>query len=864
MNARRWLVGRLPNCDIVVPVQEVSSEHCELVQSANGFTLVDLGSSNGTFVNGQRLGNTPVVVTPKDRITLGVKTPFPWPAEALTPSRASAERTITIGRLPENDVVLNYPQVSGRHARIVVHDGHAEIEDLGSSNGTAIGTPDNRVQRSGITPKDVVYFGSYRVPAERLFGAKNVGASQGTTRVAFEGRAMLFGRREDCDQVLNYPMISGHHARLTRTNDGLVLEDLHSANGTFVNGWRIAVPVLVKPGDVIGLGTFTFTLLDAGGSFESNDLRSNVTLEARDVRFRAGRRTLIDGISLTVYGGEFVGLMGPSGAGKTTLMNTLNGYTPPTEGEVLINGHDVYRHYDWFRHCIGYVPQEDVMHRDLTVGQALYYSARLRLPSDFTDADLRDRVTTVLEQLGLAGTEDVLIGSAEKKGISGGQRKRVNLAMELLTDPLILFLDEPTSGLSSEDAVLVMNVLKALAAQGKVIILTIHQPSLEIYQLLDHLTVVAKDANSTEPGRLSYFGPAYPDALQFFNPEGIVGLKPGQEPSPDEVLRGLKSRPAHEWTRQYERSKYQQLYVEDRAGTELHDLPPPDAPVASPMDWFTQWRILTQRSLMRKFADRIGTGILLGQAPAFALLLVLVFGKSLSEEVTYANWLDIATSVGRVVFQLTLAAIWFGCSNSIREVVGEWAVYKRERMVNLKLIPYVASKFTMLGALSVIQCLILLVVVHYGCGLKANLIVTFVLMLLASFVGVALGLLISAASRTNEIAIALLPLVQLVMVVLGGGMQSLHKMPEAIQLVAQTMPSRWAFEGAILMEVKEHPKQPAPPIIPPEGFKAPDMAEGVFPQDKRTSTPTAFMALSMMFVLFSGSVLVILRLRDVH
>src|SRR4029079_9839678 len=129
--------------------------------------------------------------------------------------------------------------------------------------------------------------------------------------------------------------------------------------------------------------------------------------------------------SLTICPGEFAGLMGPSGAGKTTLMNALNGYTPPSGGQVLLNGLDLYRHYDQFRACLGYVPQDDVMHRDLTVGQALYYSARLRLPQAYTPADIRERVTAVLAQLGLSGTEDVLIGSAEKKGISGGQRKRV-------------------------------------------------------------------------------------------------------------------------------------------------------------------------------------------------------------------------------------------------------------------------------------------------------------------------------------------------------------------------------------------------------------------------------------------------------
>jgi ABC-type multidrug transport system ATPase subunit len=719
----------------------------------------------------------------------------------------------------------------------------------------------------------VLFFGSLRIPGSRLLTG-TVGQAETSTRyIEVQGRDVVFGRRPDCDQVLNYPMISGQHARLRRTSNGMVIEDLNSANGTFVNGWRIAGPTAVKAGDTIGLGTFTFKLTDDSGHLQGEDLRASASLEARNVTFRAGKRTLIEGVSFTALGGEFVGLMGPSGAGKTTLMNTLNGYTPPSAGRVLINGHDLYQQYDQFRHCLGYVPQEDVMHRDLTVGQALFYSARLRLPQDYTPADIRERVTAVLAQLGLSGTEDVLIGSAEKKGISGGQRKRVNLAMELLTDPLILFLDEPTSGLSSEDALLVMKVLKGLAEQGKVIILTIHQPSLEVYTMLDHLLVVAKDPNTSNPGVLTYFGPAYPDAVRFFNPEGIKGIRPGQDPSPDEVLRGLKNKPAEEWNDRYNRSDYWTRYVEQRAGTEQREQAPPAAPPSSAKEWWTQLQTLTVRALQRKLADRVGTGVLLAQAPAFAILLVLVFGKSLNQDTTNENWMNMSGWVVKVIFQMTLAAIWFGCSNSIRDIVGEWAVYKRERMVNLKLIPYVASKFAVLGALCVIQCVVLLGIVHFGCGLKGNMVLTFFLMMLAAMVGVALGLLISAAAKTTEIAIGLLPLVQLTMVVLGGGMQEIHDMPHLMRWAAQVMPSRWAFEGALLMEVDDRPKIYGFPGRA-RGEEC-DMAERPFPkyhretpqsspEDHRTSVWLAFVSLTLMFALFTGSTLAILRLRDVH
>lgn len=284
--------------------------------------------------------------------------------------------------------------------------------------------------------------------------------------VTLVGPETVLGRDLTCDHVLNYPMVSRRHACLHRWADGTVLEDLDSTNGTFINGQRIKGKVLVRTGDVISLGSFSFTLA-GDGKLHKRDLRGNVNLVARKLAVDIPARRLLENVSLVVQPGELVGLMGASGAGKTTLLNALNGYAVPSEGKVLLNGHDLYAWYREFAPFIGYVPQDDIIHRDLTVFQALYYSARLRLPTDTSDAEIETRVQELLHNLGLEGTEEVLIGSPEKRGISGGQRKRVNIAMELLTEPLVLFLDEPTSGLSSEDALVVMKVLRGLADQEK-------------------------------------------------------------------------------------------------------------------------------------------------------------------------------------------------------------------------------------------------------------------------------------------------------------------------------------------------------------------------------------------------------------
>jgi len=814
---RSWTFGANPGCDVVVDVPTVSARHCQLTLTEDRFVLEDLGSTNGTFVNGRRI-YAPTEVSREDAITLGKNVPMPWPVGA----QIAEGKVIRIGRTADNDVVLDYPMVSTHHARIVVEGHKTWIEDLGSTNGTAIGSRETKIERAPLSRDDAVYFGSLRVPAARLLKRRLTLGSQPHTQLKLQQETTVLGRGKKCDRILDDPRVSRRHARLTRSAEEITVEDLGSANGTFVNGERIDAPQRLRPGDIIGIGRFTFKLTPQG-DLEERDYRGNVAIEARGVVVEVPGKRLLENISLVVYPSEFVGLMGPSGAGKTTLMNALNGYTPPTGGSVLFNGQDLYANYEQFQGVMGYVPQDDIMHRDLTVGEALYYTARLRLPSDFSDSEISTRISEVIGQLGLEGTREVLIGSPQKKGISGGQRKRVNLAMELLTDPSVLFLDEPTSGLSSEDALMVMKLLRKLADEGKTIVLTIHQPSLQAYRALDNLILVGKDAGSPEPGRLVYYGPAYPQAVEFFNPEGVEGLPPGAAPSPDEVLRGLAKEPAAEWVDRYDASPWKKEYVDRRADKQPQPSGGTTITRVHRAFGFSQWWTLVRRSLAIKIKDRTNTAILLAQAPIIAILVALVFGKQVGAEVTDENWASVANATSITVFLLALAALWFGCSNSAREIVSEWAIFHRERMVNLKIPSYVGSKLTVLGMLCVAQCAVLLGTVHLGAGLKGPWLGMFLVLLLTSLVGQGIGLTVSALARTSEVAIALLPLILLPMIVLAGVLQPVHKMNSAVQLFANVMPSRWAFEGLLLLEVEDRPTwtPPAIPPLAPEGTPAP-------------------------------------------
>jgi ABC-type multidrug transport system ATPase subunit/ABC-type multidrug transport system permease subunit len=718
--------------------------------------------------------------------------------------------------------------ISAHHARITVGQDCATIEDLGSTNGTAIERPENRITLSPLVPTDVVFFGSYRVPAAKLLSREVSVGERAHHSIAIQGRTVVLGRNPSCDQVLDYPMVSGRHAKITESVEGIFLEDLGSTNGTFVNGQRITSPTKLKPGDTIGLGSYIFQL-GAGGVFQRRDYRGDVTLEARNVGIAVNETQLIEKVSLTVYPSELVGIMGPSGSGKTTLLNALNGYTQPTEGGVLYNGEDLYRHFAQYQLQLGYVPQDDTMHRDLTVGEALYYTARLRLPADFTDEEIHKRIRNVLSELGLEGCEDVLIGSPEKKGISGGQRKRVNIAMELLTDPSVLFLDEPTSGLSSEDALTVMKVLKNLADSGKTILVTIHQPSLEVFRLLDDLVVMAKDPKSKEPGRMAYFGPAYPDAAKFFNPQesAVTG-------SAEEVLKGLSKKRTVEWVERYSNSTHRELFVLGRSGQRA-DTTGGFKHKPHRAGGGGQFATLFRRTLSIKAKDSINTVILLAQAPIIALLIVFVFGESG----------QVSQNTPTIIFLLVVAALWFGCSNSAREIVGEWAVFRRERMVNLRLPAYVGSKFAVLGVFCMIQCILLLGIVYSGAHLTGSWPKLYAVVLLAAWVGVGLGLVVSALAKTSEIAIGLVPLILLPMVILGGMMKPVAEMASPMKALSGLMASRWAFEGALRVE---------------NLF----LAETYFASagDRTASAPLAVLVV-MLFVL-ALSVVIILRVRDVR
>src|SRR4051812_1200966 len=283
---------------------------------------------------------------------------------------------------------------------------------------------------------------------------------------------LVIGRASDCDVRLPHPMVSRYHALLERLPEGFRLRDLGSVNGVSVGGKRITEPVFVRERERVGIGPFLFTL--AGGIIHTLDSSQSVRLEARHLEktipLAGGQvRKLLDDINLVVEPGEFVSLLGPSGSGKSTLMDCLNGRRRATGGSVLANGEDFYRHFDSFRQSLGYVPQRDIVHTQLSVYRALYYTAKLRLPTDTGPAELSTRIEEVLQEMELVPHRDTLVAN-----LSGGQIKRVSLGAELLARPCLLYIDEATSGLDAGTEARMMRLFRRLADEGKSIVCITH------------------------------------------------------------------------------------------------------------------------------------------------------------------------------------------------------------------------------------------------------------------------------------------------------------------------------------------------------------------------------------------------------
>ncbi|MCB9507146.1 MAG: FHA domain-containing protein [Myxococcales bacterium] len=822
-------LGYAESNDVVLPYPHVSGRHARIYRVGDRYLLEDQGSTNGTWVDDRRIERA--WLQPGARFALGA-TVVTFDAELVARLARSATdvstrpvlpfspgRVIVAGRAADCDLRADAATVSGHHAAFtVLADGTGySVRDLGSTNGTYLNARENRVDAPvTVGADDIVFLGTYRLPVARVAAlvAESAGADQVAPSAA--GKRYVVGRSSDADVVVDAPVISARHAEVTVLGGGRYrVRDLGSSNGTFVDGVQLRGAIEVGEDARVSLGSVE-VLLDSTTGVARRRYRGDIMLQAErltvEVPVRGGRQTLLDDVSFTAYPTEFVGLMGPSGAGKTTLMLALAGFAPPTAGRSLLNGLDLYERYNAFRGSIGYVPQDDIVFPQLTVYESLYYTARLRLPPDTTRAEIDQKIDAVLQTLEIAHTRDTRIGDALQKGISGGERKRVNLAQELITEPSLLCLDEPTSGLASEDTLNVMRLLRALADEGRTILLTIHQPSLDAYRLMDNVLYLVR-------GTAVYYGPAFPDSILFMNggadelgPERDKLLAdPGNALKPlardqreamatasDGATAAVAVRAAARVRRdRFETSRYHREYVEERRDEQAGvDFARAGVQRVVRRGALRQWWVLTQRTALIKWKDRVNSAILLAQAPVIGAVLAWVFGADHAG----GSYFDSLRRGPAALFLLVASAVWFGCSNAAREIVGELAVYRRERMVNLMIPAYAASKFTVLGAICALQCAILLGICYAPLGLQGSVVALYGALLVSALVGLGSGLTLSALVRSQEAAMALVPLTLIPQIVLGGVIMPLHEMGRSTETLASLTATRWGYEAALFAE----------------------------------------------------------------
>lgn len=703
--AKRLVLGRDPECDIVIDNEHVSRQHLELSRPGRMWQAANLSQSTGTSFNGHEMISQPI--SEITRLEIGGHTGVIVELEPISPPAARVSLFSDIKELPQAELV-------------------------GSTAGPSV--------------------------VERPAGTNTV----------------RIGRDPANDLTIDDLQVSRFHAEV-EFQDGAdpVIRDLGSSNGTYINGFRTR-QALLQDNTVVTLGHTSLVLRNGQLIQYRDEGLLDFDVDGLEVRGHHDR-LLLRNLSISVPPRTLLGVLGPSGAGKSTFIKAVVGAVPTTKGEVLYGGVNLLKSLDAARQSIGYVPQDDILHGALTVQKSLTYAARLRLSSDVTDAEVQQLVDKVLRQLGLNGHEMKRI-----EQLSGGQRKRVSTAMELLTEPPLLVLDEPSSGLDPGNEKSLMELLQSLAKQetsednkpvGRRVLVVTH--SVQSLALCDLILVLAPGPENDPGGRLAFYGPPE-HLLEYFGVEDSA-----------EVFRALEQDADRDWNAQFEQSPFHEPVIHTDSATADSS----DRPVRSPLGWMQQLVLLTRRYVRVMMADTTNLAILAAQAPAIGIMLALVGagGFKLGEGGAPSSKLII------LLLGLVLAITYVGASNSIREVVKERPIFLRERALGLRPSAYLASKLVVLVAITAVQAFLLTLFGTLSAGgvAAADSLGVFggqprlgllMFMIISGVAAVALGLMISSLVTNSDKAMSLLPVILLGMYLLSGGPTNIDDIPVLGQL----------------------------------------------------------------------------------
>jgi ABC-type multidrug transport system ATPase subunit len=777
-------VGRAQDQNtLVISDPGVSRRHATLTLEGGSVRLLDMGTPNGTYVNEIRV--TTAILKEGDRVRFGAGDQNVFVLRGATSVRPAAQPTApatsrstifmsatdaameeTGGELPSRRLQLvldqyavrdielntprleigravgsgpgrlelNHPSISAHHAELLNTPSHAILRDLGSTAGSYVNG--EKVTERILGEGDMLRFGSF---SSHVFLFRESRPRVALLRdVELNAPVVSIGRSSDNSIRLEHPTVSSHHAEIRRQPDGYELVDLNSTNGTFINGEKISRHRL-QPQDRIALGAVQF-IFD-GAQMEQQSDGTHIRLTAQELRveakdFNTGQPIrLLDDVSMIVEPREFVGLLGPSGAGKSTLMDALNGARPAQKGCVHLNAANLYDEFDSLRALIGYLPQEDILHRQLTVRECLYYSARLRLPDDFGEKEIHARVSEVMQMLDLTERAGTAIAQ-----LSGGQRKRVSLGIELLSKPALLFVDEPTAGQDPRTEMKMMQLFREIANRGSTVIINTHL--LGSFSLLDKVAVLVR-------GKLAYYGGSQ-QMLPYFEAR-----------RPHEIYDKLQEHKPEEWAARYKRSPEYQKNVASGMGADGSGqrAEKSSTPASKRHSSLRQLSTLLSRQFALKSKDKAALMALL--LPPIIIGILMGFMKQSVNE-------------PKTLFMIVLVALWFGCSSTVREIVDELPVFRRERQRELKLFSYLGAKVIYLLILAAVQSLPFILILTVMGALENHLLEAFLLTWIMTIEGGLIGLLISAVFSSAEKALYAFPLTMIPQLLLAGLLMPVH------------------------------------------------------------------------------------------
>jgi ABC-type multidrug transport system ATPase subunit/uncharacterized tellurite resistance protein B-like protein len=552
---------------------------------------------------------------------------------------------------------------------------------------------------------------------------------------------------------------------------------------------------------------------DVASHFLADTIASQISYTARNLEFKFPNGNIgLRNISFSEGHGKLIGIMGSSGAGKTTLLNVLCGIDKPSKGEVLINGINLHKEKEKLEGVIGLVPQDDLLIEELTVFQNLYFNAKLCF-KDKSDNEVIDLVDKTLQNLGLFELKDLKVGSPLNKTISGGQRKRLNIALELIREPSILFIDEPTSGLSSRDSENVMDLIRELTLKGKLIFVVIHQPSSEIYKMFDKMIILDTG------GYMIYYGNPVEGVMYFKRLDAQINSEVGECPTcgnvnPELIFNIIEAKVVDEFgnytdARKVTPQQWEEHFKHNINYKELpavEDSPPKNLRIPS---WLTQWKIYFIRDFLSKISNRQYLALSMLEAPILGFILAYII-RYFEDPNSNIYIFRVNENIPIYIFMALIVALFLGLTVSAEEIFRDRKILKRESFLNLSRSSYLMSKIIILFVISGIQSFLFIIIANTILGIKDMYFVYWLALFSTAAFANMLGLNISATFNSAVTIYILIPLVMIPMMVLSGAMFSFDKLNRTISrvdkvpIIAEFMVTKWTYEALMVHQYKDN------------------------------------------------------------